>query len=141
MGTQLPYRHGHSTQAPTFRPVSIVSKRSPMLTTAELVFLFFYTVCILACNSLPFVNFLATVCRTVHPMLSDSCLSCLSCLCVCPSVTLVYCGQAVTWIKVKLGAEVGLGPGHTVFIGTQLPQKGHSIRQFTAHVSCSQTAG
>jgi len=46
-------------------------------------------------------------------------LSCpvLSCLSVCLSVTLVYCGQTVGWIKMKLGTEVGLGPGHTVFDG------------------------
>jgi len=24
---------------------------------------------------------------------------------------LVYCGETVGWIKVKLGVEVGLGPG------------------------------
>ena len=37
-------------------------------------------------------------------------------LCVCPvlSVTLVYCGQTVRWIKMSLGMEVGLGAGHTV---------------------------
>jgi len=39
-------------------------------------------------------------------------------------VTLVYCGQTVGWIKVPLGMEVGLGPGHIVLDGTQLPQKG-----------------
>ena len=39
---------------------------------------------------------------------------CLSCLSVCPvlsvclSVTLVYCGQTVGWIKMPLGTEVGL---------------------------------
>jgi len=49
-------------------------------------------------------------------MLLDRCLS------VCPvlsvlSVTLVYCGQTVRWIKMKLGTEVGLGPGHTVLDG------------------------
>jgi len=27
---------------------------------------------------------------------------------------LVYCGQMVGWIKMKLGTEVGLGPGHTM---------------------------
>jgi len=44
-------------------------------------------------------------------MLSDRCLSvCLSCL----SVTLVYCGQTVGWIKKKLGMKVGLGAGHIV---------------------------
>jgi len=26
----------------------------------------------------------------------------------------VYCGQTVRWIKMKLGVEVGLGPGHIV---------------------------
>jgi len=38
---------------------------------------------------------------------------CLSCL----SVTLVYCGQTVGWIKVKLGMQVGLGRGRTVLDG------------------------
>jgi len=28
----------------------------------------------------------------------------------------VRCGQAVRWIKMKLGMQVGLGPGHIVFI-------------------------
>jgi len=50
-------------------------------------------------------------------MLSDRCLSVLSVL----SVTLVYCGQTVGWIKMKLGMQVGLGPGHIVLDGTQLP--------------------
>jgi len=38
-------------------------------------------------------SFWASVCKTVCPMLSDCCLSVLSCL----SVTLVYCGQTVGW--------------------------------------------
>jgi len=42
-----------------------------------------------------------------------SILSVLSCL----PVTLVYCGQTVGWIKVKLGVEVGLGPGHILLDG------------------------
>ena len=33
---------------------------------------------------------------------------------VCLSETFVYCGQTVRWIKMKLGMEVGLGPGHNV---------------------------
>jgi len=37
-------------------------------------------------------------------MLPDRC----PVLSVCLSVTLVYCGQTVGWIKVKLGMEVGL---------------------------------
>jgi len=43
---------------------------------------------------------------TVRPMLRDSCPVCPP---VCVSVTLVYCGQTVGWIKMPLGAEVGLG--------------------------------
>jgi len=52
-------------------------------------------------------------------------LSVLSCL----SVTLVYCGQTVGWIKMKLSTEVGLGRDHTVFDGdpAPLPVTGHSF--------------
>ena len=79
--------------------------------------------------------FWATVCKTVHPMLSDRCLS-------VQSVTLVYCGQTVGWIKMKLGTEIGLGPGHIIKDGdcSSSPQKGHSP-QFSVHVCCGQTAG
>jgi len=53
----------------------------------------------------------------------------------------VCCGQTAGWIKMKLGMEVGLGPGHFVLDVTQLPSpKGHSP-QFSAHVSCGQMAG
>jgi len=54
-------------------------------------------------------------------MLSDSCLSCLS-------VMLVYCGQTVGCIKMKLGVEEGLGSDHIVLDGDPAPppQKGHS---------------
>jgi len=55
----------------------------------------------------------ATVYKTVRHMLSDHCPVCLSVL----SVTLVYCGQTVGWIKTKLGTEVGLCPDHTVLDG------------------------
>ena len=78
-------------------------------------------------------------------MLSDRCLS------VCPlclSVTLVYCGQMVGWIKMKLGVQVGLGPGHIVLdwdpAELPLPQKGAKppLRpQFSAHICCGQMAG
>ena len=66
---------------------------------------------------------------------------CLSCL----SVTLMYCSQTVEWIKMKLGTEVGLGPGHIVLDGYPAPllsplTKGHSP-QFPVHVCCGQTAG
>ena len=72
-------------------------------------------------------HFWATVCKTVCPMLSHHCPVCLS-------VTLVYFGQTVGWIKMKLGMEVGLGQGHIVLDGDLAP------RQFSAHVRCGQTA-
>jgi len=46
---------------------------------------------------------------------------CLPVCSVCLSVTLVYCGQMVGWIKMKLATEVGLGPGHIVFDGDPAP--------------------
>ena len=39
------------------------------------------------------------------------------------SVMSVYCGQTVGWIKMKLGVQVGLCPGHIVLDGLQLPPK------------------
>jgi len=77
-------------------------------------------------------SFRATVCKTVRPMLSDR-LSCLSVLSVFLSVTLVYCGQTVAWIKMKLGMQEGLGPGHIVLDGDPpaLLQKG-ADPQFSA---------
>ena len=44
------------------------------------------------------------------------------------SVTLVYCGQMVEWIKMKHGMQVGLGPGHIVLGGdaARPPTKWHS---------------
>ena len=38
-----------------------------------------------------------------------------------PYVTLVYCGQARGWIKMKLGMGVGLGHGHIVLDGDPAP--------------------
>jgi len=38
-------------------------------------------------------------------------------------VTLVYRGQTVGWIKMLLGMEVGLGPGHIVSDGDPAPSK------------------
>jgi len=62
-------------------------------------------------------------------MLSDRCrvypvLSVLSCL----SVMLVYCGQTVGQIEMKLGVQVGLCPSHIVLDGDAAPPppKGHS---------------
>jgi len=78
-------------------------------------------------------------------MLSDRCPVCLSvCLSVCVSVlsvTLVYCGQTVGRIKMKLGTQVGLGPGNIVLDGdpAPLPQRG-TAPQFSAHIYCGQIA-
>jgi len=44
------------------------------------------------------------------------------------SVMLVYCGQTVGRIKMKLGMQVGLGPSHIVLGGDPAapPPKGHT---------------
>jgi len=82
----------------------------------------------------PFVKWFVLCYRSVV------CLSVLSCP-VCLSVTLVYCGQTVGWIKMKLGVKIGLSPGQIVFDGTQLPlRKGAQPPQFSVHVCCGQTA-
>jgi len=64
-------------------------------------------------------------------------MSVLSCL----SAMLVYCGQTVGWSKMKLGMQVGLGPGHIVLDGDPAPPHtvGHSA-QFSAHICCGQMA-
>jgi len=51
---------------------------------------------------------------------------------VCLSVTLMYCGQTVGWIKMKLGVKIGLDSGHTVLDGEPSPPipKGHSPPNF-----------
>jgi len=59
---------------------------------------------------------------------------------------LVYCGQTVGWIKMPLGTEVGLSPGHIVLDRNPAfpppPQKkeGTAAPQFSSHVYCGQTA-
>jgi len=77
-----------------------------ILCTGEKAVLKYYMLCCLW----------ATVCKTVHPILSDCCLSVLSCAVkfVSLSVMFVYCGQRVGWIKMKLGMWLGHGPGHIV---------------------------
>jgi len=68
-------------------------------------------------------------------MLSDHCLSCLS-------VTLVYCGQTVGWIRMPLGVEVGLSTGDIVLDGSPAsPERGSATSpRFSANVYCNQTA-
>jgi len=78
-------------------------------------------------NRFPFVKRFALCYQTVV------CLSLLS-------VTLVYCGQTVGRINMKLGVQIGLGPSHIMLDGDPAspPQNWHSPR-FLAH--CGQTAG
>jgi len=67
-------------------------------------------------------------------MLSDRCPVCP----ICPdlSVTLVYCGQTVCWIKMKLGVQAGFDPDHVVSDGDPAPPplKGHSPPIFGPHL-------
>jgi len=80
----------------------------------------------------------ATVCKTVRPMLSDRCP-----VCHVLSVTFVYCGQTVGRIKMKLGMQVGLGPGHNVLDRDPAPppqRGGGGDPQFLAHICCGQMA-
>jgi len=60
----------------------------------------------------------------------------------CLSVMLVYCGQTVAWIKIKLGMDVGLDRPrpHCVRWRPSSPKRGIAP-QFSAHVYCGQTAG
>ena len=55
----------------------------------------------------------------------------------------MYCGQMAGWIKMPLGTEVGLGPGHNVLDGDPVLQqkRGIAASQFSAHACCGQTAG
>jgi len=80
---------------------------------------------------------LVTVLETVTSNSSPYAMGPLSCL----TVTLVYCGQAVGWIKIPLGMEVGLSPGDICARwGPNSPHgKGHSSPHFSAHVYCGQT--
>ena len=74
----------------------------------------------------PFVKQFGLCYQTVVCPVCPVCSVCLSvcltvCLSVCLSVTVVYCGQTVGWIKMKLGMQVGLGPGHIVLDGDPAP--------------------
>ena len=59
-------------------------------------------------------SFWATVCKTVRPVLSDRCPVCLS-------VTMVYSGQTVEWIKMPFGMERSLSPRDFMLDGDPAP--------------------
>ena len=80
-------------------------------------------------------NFWATVCKTVHPMLSDCCLSCLS-----------VCDVGVLWPNGWMDQDETRRVGrprpwpHCVRWGPSSPSsKGGP--QFSAHICCSHMAG
>jgi len=77
----------------------------------------------------PFVKRFALCYHTVVCLSRPVCQSVLS-------VTLVYCGQTVVWIKTKLGTQVGLGPGHIVLDGDELslPQSGTAPPIFSPYL-------
>jgi len=54
----------------------------------------------------------------------------------------IYSDQTAGWIKMPLGAKLGLGPGHIVLHGDPAhpsPPRGHSVPQFVANIYCGQT--
>ena len=55
----------------------------------------------------------------------------------------ICCGQMARLIKLLLGMEVGLSPGHIVLDGNPAPhpKRGHRASPFSAHVCCGQTVG
>jgi len=67
----------------------------------------------------PFVKRFALCYPTVVCPVLSVCLSVLT-------VMLAYCGQTVGWIKMPLGMEVGLGPGHIVLEGEPAVRGGTS---------------
>jgi len=54
----------------------------------------------------------------------------------------MHCRQTVEQIKMNLGMQVGLGPGHIVLDGdpAPLPQRVTAPTQFSAHICCGQMA-
>ena len=54
----------------------------------------------------------------------------------------VCCGHTVESIRMPIGVEVGLGPGHIALDGDPAPpEKRHSSPHFSVHVYCGQRAG
>ena len=58
----------------------------------------------------------------------------LSCLSVCN-----VGGQSVEWIKMPLGAEVGLSPGHIVLDGDPAIERGTAVPHFSAHFALARS--
>jgi len=75
----------------------------------------------------PFVQRFVLSYRTV---VLSVCLSVLSVCPVCLSLMLVYCGQTVGWIKMKLGMLVGFGSSHIVLDGDPVPHERDTAPNF-----------
>ena len=59
-----------------------------------------------------------------------------------PILAHVYCGQTDGWIKMALGREVGLGPGHIVLDEDPAPlpkEGGGAPSPISTHFYCAQT--
>ena len=65
------------------------------------------------------IDFWATVCKTVCFALRYRTVVCPVC-----DVGVLWPNSTAAWIKMKLGMEVGLGPGHIVLDGNPSPKKG-----------------
>ena len=124
-GDPAPPRKGHSA-LPLFGPC-LLWPRSPISGSAELLYKRWPKTLVFGRL---FVKRFALCYQTV--VLSV----CLSCLSVCLSLTLVYCGQTVGWIKLKLGTQVGLGPGHSVLYGDPAPppKRGTALPNFRPYL-------
>ena len=83
----------------------------------------------------PFVKRFALCYLTVVCPVVSVCLPVLS-------VTFVHCDQTVGLIKMKLGRQVGLGPGHIVlgWDPAPSPKWAQPLPQFSAHICCCQMA-
>jgi len=74
---------------------------------------------------------------TVHPVLWNRCLSCMS-------VALVYCGKTVRWIRMPL-CTVGLGPGDILLDGDPaspsppIERGTAALPHFSADIYCAET--
>jgi len=66
------------------------------------------------CQLIQHTAYLITVCISMCFLGDRFALHYRTIVCHVLSVTLVYCGQTVGQIKMKLGMQVGLGPGHSV---------------------------
>ena len=110
----LLYDRSRLLQADAELPYSLSCYYDEIRETIDRLFQHILRIGALAGRQPTFTSFGRPLRVTVCPMLWDRCLSVLS-------VTLVYCGETVGWIKMPLVTEVGLGPGDVVLDGDPAP--------------------